>query len=492
MGHLGADTPATSAALRKGRRLGPPEQGPRPEWRWRPGLTAFVLAFSFSFLLTAWLRFLDPRTGPVGWYASVVWTLPVLLTVQGIAGGLFARRVRTRHRGAVAPVPMCDEPLIVVVPTIGRTDTYVALTRVLTSMCACLPAYFRQPRVDVVVEEGCDVGEALLGFQAANPLVRVITVPRGFRTPRGTRFKARANHYAHMLRQREGEARQDVWVLHMDDDTSINAYTAAELARFIAAQRVAGDDAKHLAQGILAYPREFSSNRFTWYADAVRPGCDISFFPITTGHGKPRIGLHGELLLVRASVEAQIGWDFGPRTIVEDAEFAMRFCERHPGRSAWFPACSYGASPATVADFVRQRERWVWGLLTLLTQRSIPLRRRVLLLPTIALWAGAPFANPIVLISVGVLIGNADTTPVHMAIGAIWATNFGFYIWLYWEGFKINNHWSARRRCRWWEPAVVVGGTPFFAVAECLGIVFGLARFLSRSQMRFTVIEKPI
>jgi egghead protein (zeste-white 4 protein) len=462
-------------------------------WRWRPGVAAFLLGLAFSFGLTAWLGLLDRRTGPIGWYASVVWSLPLVLTAQGIAGGLYVRRLATRRNsdGEVGEV-VSAESLIVVVPTIGRADTYVALTRVLISFSAYLPRYFPCVRIDVVVEEGCDIHGDLLRFQSSHPLVRIVTVPRDFRTARGTRFKSRANHYAHLLRQREGDARDDVWILHMDDDTSVNRYTAAEIARFVERQRLAGDERKHLAQGILAYPREFSRSRLTWYADAVRPGCDISLFSITTGRGRPRIGLHGELLLVRASVEARIGWDFGPRTIVEDTEFAMRFCDAYSGRSAWFPACSYGASPATLADFIRQRERWVWGLLTLLKQSSIPLRRRLLLLPTVALWVAAPMGNPVLLVVIGLLIGNADTTPATMLVGLLWAINFGFYMWLYWEGFKINTRCSADSRMRWGERAVVMVGTPVFAMMECLGILSGLARFLRGSEIRFTVIEKPV
>jgi hypothetical protein len=456
-------------------------------------MTAFLLGATFSFLLTAGLRLLDPRTGPIGWYASVVWTLPIVLSVQGLAGGLHVRRAarRLRQTGEFTGV-VSSESLVVVVPTIGRDDTYVALTRVLSSFSTCLPAYFAFLRIDVVVEEGCPVASRLAHLASRDPLLRIVTVPANFTTRRGTRFKARANHYADLLRQREHEARSDVWVLHMDDDTGVNAYTAAEIARFVETQHAAGDDRKHLAQGILAFPRELSRSRVTWYADAVRPGCDISLFSITTGRGRPRIGLHGELLLVRASVESQIGWDFGPETIVEDAEFAMRFCDAHPGRSDWFPACSYGASPTGFSGFVKQRERWVWGLLTLMTKNSVSLRRRVLLLPTIGLWIGAPFANPVVLISVGILIGDADTTPLSMVIGCVWAVNFGFYIWLYWEGFKINVHWSAGYRTRWWEPVVVVLGTPVFAVMECVGILAGLGQFLRRRETHFAVIDKPL
>ena len=49
--------------------------------------------------------------------------------------------------------------------------------------------------------------------KSALPGVRGVTVPRAYETPNGTRFKARANHYALTLRDTAG------WVLHLDDDT---------------------------------------------------------------------------------------------------------------------------------------------------------------------------------------------------------------------------------------------------------------------------------
>ena len=54
--------------------------------------------------------------------------------------------------------------------------------------------------------------------------------------------------------------------------------------------------------------------------------------------------------VVRASVEAAIGWDFGPAAIVEDAQFALEFAARYPGRTGWFPARCYGVSPATLRN----------------------------------------------------------------------------------------------------------------------------------------------
>lgn len=94
-----------------------------------------------------------------------------------------------------------------------------------------------------------------------------------------------------------------------DAERDPGADTAAELARFIQ-QQDAGENALDLCQGILCHPRELTANRLVWLADAIRPACDMSLFAATTGTDSPRAGPYGELLMVRASVEAAIGWDF--------------------------------------------------------------------------------------------------------------------------------------------------------------------------------------
>jgi len=61
-------------------------------------------------------------------------------------------------------------------------------------------------------------------------------------------------------------------VLHLDDDTAIGPDTATELARFVHAADANG---KHLAQGVLTYPRELGVSRVLWLADAIRPAGDV-------------------------------------------------------------------------------------------------------------------------------------------------------------------------------------------------------------------------
>jgi cellulose synthase/poly-beta-1,6-N-acetylglucosamine synthase-like glycosyltransferase len=431
----------------------------------------------------------EDSAGPLNWYTSIFWSLPVLSSSLGLAGIAWQRRQRRLGPALTEPPRRVDDLLVVVVPTIGRLDNLVALERVVRSFLHHLPVYFPHLRVDVVIEEGCQGSDEVARI-AGRPGVRAVTVPREYRTARGTRFKARANHYAHELRARDGEASDDVWVLHMDDDTAVGPDTAAALAGFIDRQATAGADVRHLAQGVLAFPRELAARRIRWLADAVRPGCDLSLFAATTGRGSPRIGLHGELLLVRASVEAEIGWDFGPTAIVEDAQFALEFCARHPGRSDWFTARSYGAPPADLRDFLRQRERWTWGLIALVTDRTVPFRRRTLLSAMVAVWVAAPLQHPVVPLVLAVLLADAGTGPVSPLIIPLWSLNIAFCVWLYWEGLKVNAGASARAQRRWWEPVALVLLLPLFALWEMVGVARGFTRFVRRDERAFTVITK--
>jgi beta-1,4-mannosyltransferase len=459
--------------------------------RWKPRYWPLAVPFVIILVVVGW--FTEAYAGPLGWPLTVLWTWPIVSTIVGIRGihrtrkTLRASDARWRGHG----LTVCRDSMILVVPTIGRHDTYPALERSVLSFIAYLPRCFPRLRIDIVIEEGCEALSRITKLAARSDLIRLIAVPRRYQTPAGTKFKARANHYAHELRIYEREDCDDVWVLHMDDDTGVGPDTALAMARFIEEQFQAGDEARHMAQGILTYPREHAVNRLTWLADSVRPADDAGRFSAWTGSGTPRAGLHGELLLVRASVEASIGWDFGPRSIVEDAQFALIFCDRYKGRSAWFGGRCYGASPATVRDFIRQRERWSWGLVGLVCNRSLRLRDRLLLGYSVVSWVLGPFQNVAVVLAIGYLLADPNTSPVALWIVPLWVLNLAYTIWMYWEGLRLNAGVSARGRRKWWEPVVVIGLIPLFAMLEGIGGLRGFVKFARRAENKFIVIAKP-
>jgi egghead protein (zeste-white 4 protein) len=459
--------------------------------RWKPQFWPLVVAFAIVLALAA--RFSQPQGGPLGWPLTVLWTWPIINTFVGIKG---VRKTRELMRASPGPGdgggPVIRRGfLLVVVPTIGRHDTYPALERSVLSFIRYLPQCFPSMRVDILIEEGCEA-EARIGMLGAqSPLIRVIAIPRGYRTPNGTRFKARANHFSHELRIYEREDRDDVWVLHMDDDTGVGPDTAVAMARLIAGQRRAGSGTMHLAQGILTYPRELAVNRLTWLADSIRPADDIGRFSACTGSGVPRAGLHGELLLVRASVEATIGWDFGPRSITEDAHFALVFGNVYPGCSAWFAGRCYGASPASIRDFIRQRERWSWGLVGLVFNSTLPFRSRAYIGYSMFSWVLGPLQHVMVVLAACAILENFNTSPESLFIVPLWALNIAYTMWMYWEGLRLNAGVSARGSRRWWEPPATIMLSPVFALLESVSGLLGFLKFARRTENKFVVIAKP-
>jgi hypothetical protein len=201
--------------------------------------------------------------------------------------------------------------------------------------------------------------------------------------------------------------------------------------------------------------------------------------------------VHGELLLVRASIEATIGWDFGPRSLVEDAQFALIFSARYKGRSAWFSGRCYGASPASLGDFFRQRQRWSWGLAALVFNRSLQLRNRMLLGYSVMSWVVGPIQNVGVVLLLGVLIADPNTSPVTLFVIPLWALNMAYVMWMYWEGLRLNAGVSGTGRRKWWEPLAVILLIPVFGLMESIPGLHGFVKFARRTENKFLVIAKP-
>jgi hypothetical protein len=80
---------------------------------------------------------------------------------------------------------------------------------------------------------------------------------------------------------------------------------------------------------------------------------------------------------------------------------------------------------------------------------------------------------------------------VTQSVVLVWAINFAYVIWTYWEGLRLNVISSARHRRKWWEPMVIVALIPVFSFLEGLGGLRGLIKFLRREENKFVVIAKP-
>ena len=182
------------------------------------------------------------------------------------------------------------------------------------------------------------------------------------------------DHYAHELRAEDGEAKDDVWVPHMDDDTAV-ARTRPWRWPTLSTARPPRSRRRHLAQGVLA--SSLASSRpagSLWLADPVRPGCDLSLLAATTGRriAPDRFSRRAAALSGRRSGGDR--WDFGPSRWWNTPSSRSSSARGIPARSDWFTGPLVRGGTGRPADFLRQRERWSWGLFTLVTDPDVPFR----------------------------------------------------------------------------------------------------------------------
>ena len=152
--------------------------------------------------------------------------------------------------------------------------------------------------------------------------------------------------------------------------------------------------------------------------------------------GSPLGGLHGEHLIVRADVEDEIGWDY-PDTVIEDAYFGMEF-KRYPGRATTLNSYSYGASPSSIRDLVRQRRRWIEGLLRLIVNPTLSFRTKIPLAYSVFTWALAPFQFVGLVLLMSYVTGVNNTSPVSPWLIPLWSISLAWVFWVYFEGLKVN------------------------------------------------------
>ena len=377
-------------------------------------------------------------------------------------------------------------------PTLLAKGNLPAMERVLLSLLLNLPEHFNRFHVDIITEGDVDqqpLEDWVESFGRLADPIRIVNVPAEYTTPLGARFKTRANQYAMEARRKSGENTEDCYVYHLDDDTHIGKDTAASLAEFIELD----GDRFYLAQGILTFPHELTLSRFCRLADSIRPADDLTRFAFFTGVlGTPLGGLHGEHLVIRADIEDEIGWDF-PDTVIEDAYFAIQFAQKYPKRSTTLNSYSYGASPASARDLLRQRRRWIEGLLHLAFNRRLPLLPKLPLLYSIFTWSLAPLQFVGLALLISYATGLDNTSPISPLFLPLWSISLAGVFWFYLEGLKINLSASDRPRPHLMLSLIIVPAIYAITMIETLGVILGMVRFMGfGSQKVSEVITKPI
>ncbi len=202
--------------------------------------------------------------------------------------------------------------------------------------------------------------------------VRVITVPEDYRTPNGSRFKARALHYA----LQNSPISDHTWIVHLDEETQPTSSGIKGICKFI--RKAESTGRLKIGQGSLLYHREWERHPFLTLADIGRTGDDFARFHFQNRLGITLFGLHGSYIVVRNDIEkATGGFDFGPHgDITEDAFWAMKAMQLGI-RCAWVEGYLEEQSCMSFSDFLRQRRRWFQGLVKVALHAPVAIRWRL-------------------------------------------------------------------------------------------------------------------
>ncbi len=158
-----------------------------------------------------------------------------------------------------------------------------------------------------------------------------LRVPASYRTPGGTRNKARALEYA----LHHSKLPDDAWIVHLDEETQPTPSGIRGIARMIAEEEHLGRP--RIGQGTIVYHRDWEDHPFFTLSDCIRTGSDLGRLYLSMRAGIPLFGLHGSYIVVRNDVEKQVGFDVGEvGSITEDqGSWAASRCRRDAGAGWW-------------------------------------------------------------------------------------------------------------------------------------------------------------
>ncbi|GMR46889.1 hypothetical protein PMAYCL1PPCAC_17084, partial [Pristionchus mayeri] len=230
-------------------------------------------------------------------------------------------------------------------------------------------------KFEVVTDNSIDI--------ETSDLIREIVVPRSYVSKSGALFKARALQFC--IEDDVNILKDSDWVVHLDEETLLTQNSVCGIVNFVA-------DGKHdFGQGMITYASGEIVNLLTTLSDAYRvpDDCGRLRAQLSLLH-KPIFGWKGSYVVTRYGAERAITWDHGPEgSICEDAYFG--FIAMQAGHSFDFiEGEMLEKSPFTIMDMVRQRKRWLEGLLLTVHSRKIRILYKIPLALVMYSWALSP------------------------------------------------------------------------------------------------------
>lgn len=404
-------------------------------------------------------------------WSAVTWSLMLPWAIADVSGWLLYRRhtrVTEETRATTRSTTMRFLVVFRIVTRGDQPETVIATTHSVLDAMGFRPSF--PYRVEVVSDVPID---GLPDHEA----VHAIVVPDDFETSNGATHKARALHYALSISQ----ISDDAWILHLDEESHVTEELIVGIREAVTEEERTG---KHrIGQGLITYHRDLASNKVFSMADSIRVGDDLGRFHLQYRLHQILFGMHGSFLLVRSSVERQVGFDFPPEACTtEDTTFAL--LQMGAGnRFRWVEGTVIEQSPASFNDFIRQRRRWFTGMWWAARKTPVPVRYRRSLCFAMFLWTvgWTGFAYSLLHVFSGVAVPRGLAI-VGDAIFAVFVTNYLLGLWV---SLSMREGIRALRRIGYFVLQAVM--IPIFTLLEASAVVYSLIS----PERRFHVVHKP-
>ena len=330
-------------------------------------------------------------------------------------------------------------------------------------------------RIEVVTDQAVDL--------PAGDDLRASVVPADYKTPNGSRYKARALHYLAATSDLPDKA----WVFHCDEESHVTPGLVGGIRDAVVEEeeRASRGLVPRIGQGCILYYRNLKIHPLLTLADSLRTGDDVTRFLAQFRTGALLCGMHGSFILVRVDVERTVSFDVGPEgSVTEDAWWA--YTQAFQGREfRWIDGYLVEQSPEHWSDFIKQRRRWYSGLWKVCLYAPAPFIARAALMVFLGGWLLSAIGGAYTIVN----LATGYVTPVVPRIlgASVMAWYVNCYLtglWLNLRGMPADIRPSPARRLVLSVAQVAL--LPVFGTLEALGVFYAVIK----PERGFHVVKK--
>ena len=290
---------------------------------------------------------------------------------------------------------------------------------------------------------------------------RNVVVPSKYQTKPPVKYKARALQYAVDQRKKRRQANARRWIYLLDEESMVTEQTVRALLQYISKK-----DAKPIAEGGIIYPNNFfNHNLLCSIGETLRTYVCYDCVTQMSSGGMPS-HMHGSNLLVRADVEAKVGWAHEKVDASEDQRFGWEATLKlGRGIFGWHGGTIEEQPAKNIRDFIKQRQRWFVGNVHNLQNAKVPKKKKIILSLRWLTWmAGFPAGLATFLV---LLIPQNIPFWLHFFL------LFNTFTWLlgYQVGLRLNlKKYELPKYKKFLWHLITLVLTPFVGIIETFGV----------------------